>query len=55
MQKINLKKFVQTNEQQCLWQNNGNFKKKINVRLVNNAEDYLKYVSKPTFISKKDF
>ena len=30
-----------------------NLRKKVNVRLVNNAKDYLKYVSKPTFISQK--
>ena len=28
-------------------------KKKIIVRLVNNAKDYKKYVSKPSFISQK--
>ena len=32
-----------------------NLRKRINVRLVNNAKDYLKYVSKPTFISQKNF
>ena len=32
-----------------------NLRKRINVRLVNNAKDYLKYVSKPTFISQKSF
>ena len=30
-------------------------RKKINVRVVNNEKDYLKYVSKPTFISRKIF
>ena len=29
-----------------------NLRKKINVRLVKNTKDYLKYVSKPTFISQ---
>ena len=32
-----------------------NLRKRIIVRLVNNTQDYLKYVSKPTFISKKRF
>ena len=32
-----------------------NLRKRINVRLINNAKDYLKYVSKPTFISQKSF
>ena len=32
-----------------------NLRKRINVRLVNNENDYLKYVNKPTFISKKVF
>ena len=31
------------------------FRKRINVRLVNNAEDYKKYVSKPSFVSQKIF
>ena len=52
MQKINLKKV-------CSFKlmNNSAYgktmeilRKRINVRLVNNAKDYLKYVSKPTFI-----
>ena len=30
-------------------------KKKINVRLVNNTEDFLKYTSKPTYITHKIF
>ena len=32
-----------------------NLRKKINVRLVNNAEDFLKYTSRPTHISHKIF
>ena len=32
-----------------------NLRRIINVRLVKNAKDYLKYVSKPTFISQKIF
>ena len=32
-----------------------NLRKRINVRLVNNAEDFLKYVSKPTYITHKIF
>ena len=28
-----------------------NLKKRINIRLVNNAKDYKKYVSKPSFVS----
>ena len=30
----------------------GNLRKKINVRLVNNAKDYKKYLSKPSFVSQ---
>ena len=30
-----------------------NLRKRINVKLVNNATDYKKYVSKPSFISQK--
>ena len=32
-----------------------NLQKRINVRLVNNAEDFLKYASKPTYITDKIF
>ena len=32
-----------------------NLRKRINVRLVNNAKDFLKYTSKPTYITHKIF
>ena len=32
-----------------------NVSKRINTRLVNNAGDYKKYVSKPSFVSQKIF
>ena len=32
-----------------------NLRKKINVRLISNAEDFLKYISKPTHITHKIF
>ena len=32
-----------------------NLRKRINVKLVNNEKGYLKCVSKPTFISQKNF
>ena len=32
-----------------------NFRKRVKVRLVNNAEDYKKYGSKPSFVSQKIF
>ena len=32
-----------------------NLSKRINVRLINNAEDFLKYTSKPTYITHKIF
>ena len=32
-----------------------NLKKRINVRLVNNAGDHKRYVSKPSFVSQKIF
>ena len=32
-----------------------NLRKRINVRLINNAKDYKKYVSKPSFVSQKIF
>ena len=46
---------LQINEQQCLWQSNGNnqsIEKRINLRLVNNMKDYLKYMRKSIFISQ---
>ena len=33
----------------------GNLRKRINVRLVNNARDILKYTSRPTYITHKIF
>ena len=33
----------------------GNLRKRINVRFVNNAEDYKTYVRKPSFVSQKMF
>ena len=33
----------------------GNLRKRINVRLVNNAKDLLKYTNKPTYITHKIF
>ena len=30
-------------------------RKRINVRLINNAKDYDKYISKPSYISRKIF
>ena len=32
-----------------------NLRKRVKVRLVNNAKDYKKYVSKPSFVSQKIF
>ena len=32
-----------------------NLRKMINIRLINNARDYVKCVSKPTFVSQKIF
>ena len=32
-----------------------NLRKRINVRLANNAENFLKYTSKPTYITRKIF
>ena len=32
-----------------------NLRKRIDVRLVNNAEDYKKYISKPSFVSQNVF
>ena len=32
-----------------------NLRKRINVRLANIARDYIKYVSKPSFVSQKFF
>ena len=32
-----------------------NLRKRINVRLINNAKDYMKYTSKPSFVSQRIF
>ena len=31
----------------------GNLRKRISVKLVNNGEDYIRYISKPSFVSQK--
>ena len=33
----------------------GNLRKRISVKLINNAKDYAKYISKPSFVSQKMF
>ena len=33
----------------------GNLRKAISVKLVNNAKDYVEYISKPFFVSQKIF
>ena len=56
MQKENLKKNLlklMNNSVYCKIVEN--LRKRINVRLVNDAKDHLKYVSKQTFISQKIF
>ena len=32
-----------------------NLRKRINVTLINNAKDYIRYTSKPSFVSQKIF
>ena len=32
-----------------------NLRKRIGIKLVNNAKDYVRYISKPTFVSQKVF
>ena len=32
----------------------GNLRKRISVKLVNNEKDYLKHVSKPTYVSRRN-
>ena len=32
-----------------------NLRKRISVRLINNSKDYVRYVSKPNFISQKKY
>ena len=33
----------------------GNLRKRINVRFVNNKKDFLKYTSKPTYVTRRLF
>ena len=46
---------VQINKQCCIWKNNGKFKNGIDVKLVSNHKDYLKWTSKPSYMSHKIF
>ena len=32
-----------------------NLRKRISVKLINNAKDYVRYISKPSFVSQKIF
>ena len=32
-----------------------NLRKRINIKLINNAKDYVRYISKPSFVSQKIF
>ena len=54
MQLIVLKDFFKLMNKSAFGKTMGNLRK-INVRLVNNAEDYIKYASKPSFVSQKIF
>ena len=48
------KDFFKMNDQLCLQKNKiENLRKRINVRLVNKAEDFLEYTSRPTYITHK--
>ena len=49
------KDFFKINDQFYLCKNNGKFKKILNVRLVNNEKKFLKYTSRPTYITHKPF
>ena len=49
------KSVVQINEQCCIWKNNGKLKNRIDVKLVSNKKDYLKWTSKPSYMSHKIF
>ena len=56
MQKINLKKnWFKLMNNSTYSKTMENLRKRISVRLVSNAKEYLKHVSKPTFISQKNF
>ena len=52
---IVLKKIFLNVDQFCLWQKMESLQKRINVRLVSNEKDFLKYTSRPTHITHKIF
>ena len=49
------KRLVQINEQCCIWKKMGNLRHRIDVKLVSNKKDCLKWTSKPNFMSYKIF
>ena len=49
------KRIIQVNDQCCIRRYNGNLRNKIETRLVSNKKDYLKWTSKPSYISQKMF
>ena len=46
-----LKKFMMFNTEKRIYAEN--LRKRVNVKLVNNKKYYIKYVSRPTFVSQK--
>ena len=48
------KDFLKLTINSVYWKTMENLRKRINVRLVNNAEDFLKYTNKPTYITHKN-
>ena len=46
---------MQINEQCCIWNDNGNLRNRINVKLVSNKKDYLDWTFKPSYMSHKIF
>ena len=46
---------IQINEQRLYGKKMGNLRNKIDVKLINNEKDYLKYTSKPSYMLHKIF
>ena len=46
---------MQINEQCCVWENHGNLRRKIDVKLVTSETDYLERTSIPSYMPQKLF
>ena len=50
-----MRKYIEKGKNAAIGKTIENLRKRINVRLVNNEKDFLKYTSRPTYVTHKLF